>query len=102
MVKRVTMVKVRVQVRWSRSRSMSDSQGQGQGPCQTVKVKVRFEAMVGSLDVDSHGQGRMVMTKHLNAHQAECAQACLGKGSDGHDRVRSKASARAQSRHKRV
>lgn len=32
---------------------MSDSQGQG--PCQIVKVKVRFEAMVRSLDVDYHG-----------------------------------------------
>ena len=82
------MVKVTVQVRWSRSGSMSDSQGQGQGPCQTVKVKVRFEAMVGSLDVDSHGHGRMVMTKRPSARQAERAQACSGKGSDGHDRAR--------------
>ena len=69
------MVKVRVQVKWSRLGSMSDSQGQG--PCQTVKVKVRFEAMVGSLNVDSHCHGRMVMTKHLSAHHIEHAQ---GKG----------------------
>jgi len=102
MVKRVTdgqeghggrgrMVKVTVQVRWSRSGSMSDSQGQGKGPCQTVKV--RFEAMVGSLDVDSHGHGRMVMTKRPSARQAERARACSGKGSDAHDRERNKESA---------
>lgn len=47
------MVKVKVQVIFSRSGSMSDYQGQG--PCQTVNVKVRFEAMVRLLDVDSHG-----------------------------------------------
>ena len=94
------MVKVRVQVRWSRSGSMSDSQGQG--PCQTVKVKVRFNAMVGSLDVDSHGQGRVVMTKRPSACQAERARACSGKMSDGDDKVHSKASAWAQSWRKRV
>ena len=55
---------------------MSNSQRQGQGPCQTVKVKVRFEAMVRSLDVDSHGQGQMVMTKRSSACQAKHARAC--------------------------
>jgi hypothetical protein len=49
MVKRVMVV----EVKWSRLGFTSD--GQGQGPCQPIKVKVRFEAMVGSLDVDSHG-----------------------------------------------
>jgi hypothetical protein len=54
---------------------MSDSKGQGS--CQTVKVKVRFKAMVKSLDVDSHNRGQMVMTKRPSACQAKHAQ---GKG----------------------
>ena len=44
----------------------------------------------------------MVMNKCLSACQAEHAQACLAKGSDGHDQVGSKANARVQSQCKCV